>query len=96
MRLLRNLLLVPLIAAPANAASLPSWDMRKFCIAQRAPDITDCVQLQNDARDRLKGSWSQYTAEEQADCISYVADDDEVLPSYKRVEDCLALAVKDR
>lgn len=81
-------------AVPAMAKGLPNWDMRKFCEARvKEGGTADCVQLQNEAKARVKSRWSSVPADIQEDCIAYVEDDD-IPPSYMRVDDCLNLKMK--
>lgn len=83
-------------AGAEAAAKFPSWDMEKFCTDRAKPTgLVDCIQLQNEARDTVRASWSTYADDDKAECVDYVLADD-IPPSYMRLRDCLSLAAKRR
>jgi hypothetical protein len=41
----------------------PTWDMQAFCSGRvPRPAIADCVELQNEARDRIRSDWPMLDA----------------------------------
>lgn len=83
-------------AAAEAESKFPGWDMEKFCTERAKPiGLIDCIQLQNEARDTVRASWSTYADDDKVECVEYVLADD-IPPSYMRLRDCLSLAAKRR
>jgi hypothetical protein len=95
-------------ATAAHAVKvLPSWNMKAFCADRLGPAgsvpssaaVADCVQLQNEARDRVRSGWSQLDEVVRKECLDLLQADleiDSVPPSYVRLEHCLEFEMKKR
>ena len=71
---------------PSGAPSLPEWNMRQFCASRfRTPDTSECVNVQNEIRQRLRQQWSNFSTLDKEECLA--ADDG--LPSYVQLYACL-------
>ena len=92
---------VVLLCNPAKAAEgLPNWDMKAFCNSQlpagaTASVVADCVELQNEARQRVSAVWTNVTVDQREECLNYVKSD-EVPPSYFRLDVCFRSALNGR
>lgn len=75
---------------------VPDWDMRSFCGARVAPSgIGECIAAQHEARDRVQRAWDGIGPQEKADCLAWLLDD-ELPPSYLRLDHCLGQIAKNR
>jgi len=84
------------LTGSASAGELPRWNMRQFCAGRVAPSgVEDCVAAQHEARERIQVFWAQAGADEKAECLSWLADDD-ILPSYLRLHHCLESKARGR
>lgn len=82
-------------AVPCRAdAAMPVWNMQSFCTAQvPAAAVADCVRLQQEAGRTVRGRWGTFSAADKEACIAYVVEDD-IPPSYVRLQHCLEAALK--
>lgn len=84
------------LTGSAFASDLPRWDMRQFCAGRVAlTGVEDCVRAQHEARERVRVLWAQADADEKAECLSWLADDD-IPPSYLRLDHCLESKARGR
>lgn len=92
-------LMISLIALSGTAhaeAGFPRWDMRTFCegrVAAQGVDI--CVETQLQSRDKVKAYWTTVDKESRETCLEFVLNDD-IPPSYMRLEHCLSLEARRR
>jgi hypothetical protein len=89
---------VPISLAAPKQAAVPKYDIAKTCRAAGAYAGSNkelaykgCVRDENDARAELIRKWTQFNAQDRADCIAQGA---EPMPSYVELLTCLEISAE--